>query len=428
MTKNIFLFMVVFAGTQPFLFSQTNDTITEREVIRVMHYLAADSLRGRGNGKPELLKAGLFIGNEFRKNKLQPLPGLPGYFLPFRPFGGSKAIAADSLFWNGFAVPSWQFIYFHTDPGNYQEKHLPDFRVIKIDTFFTDDILRQFSDDTSSLLLWTDKKQPDGENFFPERLKTPSGEMKRNVLLVYTENAPELLILKANASWYSKVQYNIAGIIPGKSKPGELIIFSAHYDHVGVDPFQKDSILNGANDDASGTTALLLLVHYFSKRNDNARTIIFCAFSGEELGLLGSKNFVGMIDPQKIIAGINIEMIGVPQFGKNKVFITGEKYSSLPQIIGKGLKKSGIKVLSDPDETRRLFQRSDNYSFVLKGVPFHTIMGSDDNDPCYHKPCDEVKRVDIANMTHIIRAIALSAQSLIDEKDTPSRVNIYSLQ
>jgi hypothetical protein len=428
MIKKVFLLMVVFFGAQPFLFSQAIDTITEKEVSRIIHYLASDSLKGRGNGRPELLKAGIFIGNEFRGNHLLPLPGLPGYFIPFRPFGGSKKIIADHLRWNEKPVPSNQFLYVHPDPGNYPEKHLRDFRVIKLDTFFTEDILKQFSNDSSSLLLWTNQKQPDGENFFPEKFKILPDGLSRNILLVYAETPPDSLLLTGNASWYSLLEYNIVGVLPGKTKPNEVIIFSAHYDHEGVYGSRKDSIMNGANDNASGTTALLALAHYFSKRNDNERTIMFCAFAGEELGLLGSKDFIANINPQKIIAGINIEMIGVPEFGKNRIFITGERYSNLPDILGKNLKKNGIRVIGEPDVSQQLFMRSDNYPFALEGIPAHTIMASDDNDKCYHQPCDEVGRIDVANMTRIIKAIAVSARSLISGEVTPRRIDPLQLK
>ncbi|MDP4264171.1 MAG: M28 family peptidase [Bacteroidota bacterium] len=415
--------MVVFSGSQPFLFSQVKDTITEKEVSRIIHYLASDSLKGRGNGRPELLKAGEFIGDEFRKNNLQPLPGFPEYFIPFRPFGGSKKAVGDSLYWNGNYTPPGQFIYIHPVPGNYLEKNLRDFRVIKLDSAFSENILEQFSGDSSSLLIWTNRKQANGKSFFPEMIEMPPGGIKHNLLLVYAEKTPDSLLLRGNTSLYSMLEYNIAGILPGKSKPDEVIIFSAHYDHEGVYGSRPDSIMNGANDDASGTTALLALANYFSKRNDNERTIMFCAFAGEELGLLGSQDFVTTLtNLKKIIAGINIEMIGIPQFGHNKVFITGERYSNLPDILRRSLRKNGIYVRDDPDEKKQLFSRSDNYSFVVNGVPFHTIMASDDDDPCYHQPCDEVRRIDIPNMTHIIKAIAASAGTLINGKQTPWRI------
>ncbi len=78
---------------------------------------------------------------------------------------------------------------------------------------------------------------------------------------------------------------NVIGVLEGKFKRSEAIIFCAHYDHVGI---ENREVYNGANDNASGVTALIVLAEYFSKRKDNERTIIFCGFSGEELGLFGS--------------------------------------------------------------------------------------------------------------------------------------------
>jgi hypothetical protein len=110
---------------QPFLYGQNNnDTITDNEVARIINFLAADSLKGRGNGSNELLKAGLFIGDEFKKAGLQNLSGFPGYFLPFRPFGGSRRINSDQLIWNGKKLSSDEFIYLHPVPGNYESKNL----------------------------------------------------------------------------------------------------------------------------------------------------------------------------------------------------------------------------------------------------------------------------------------------------------------
>jgi Peptidase family M28 len=422
MIRKLFAVMVVVAGSQPFLFAQSKDTITEKEVSRIIHYLAADSLKGRGNGRPELLKAGLFIGDEFRKNNLQPLPGFQSYFHAFRPFGGSNEIITDDLVWNGSKVLPGQFMYMHPVAGNYKEKTLTDFKVMRLDDFFKEDILMNLSADSSALLIWTDKKQPDEKTFLPGTIKIPEGGLKRNILLVYAKKSPSSLSLTGNASYYNMAEYNVVGILPGKSKPDEIIAFSAHYDHEGVYLTKSDSILNGANDDASGTTALLALAHYFSMRNDNQRTLMFCAFAGEELGLLGSADFVKKIRPEKIVAGINLEMIGIPQFGKNNVFIAGQKYSDLPAILQKGLKRNGINVRSEPDEKKHLFLRSDNYSFAMQAVPFHTIMASDDNDPCYHQPCDEVRRIDISNMTRIIKAIAASVRTLINGEATPGRI------
>ncbi len=248
--------------------------------------------------------------------------------------------------------------------------------------------------------------------------------MQQNVLMVCASYPPDAITLSGVTNYYSNVDYNIAGILPGKSKPEEIILFSAHYDHEGV--FQrgkkKDSIMNGANDNASGVAALVTLADYFAQRNDNERTLLFCAFAGEELGMLGSKDFVNYINPESIIAGINIEMIGIPQYGKNNIFITGYNQSSLPSILEKQLATTPVNVKPGPSEEKELFKRSDNFPFAEKGIPAHTIMSSDDDDKCYHQPCDEIKRINMPHLTTVIKAIADAAQTLIKGEETPTRI------
>jgi Zn-dependent M28 family amino/carboxypeptidase len=94
----------------------------------------------------------------------------------------------------------------------------------------------------------------------------------------------------------------VAAILPGKSKKDEYVIFSAHYDHLGIGrPANGDSIYNGANDDAAGTTAVIMLAKYFKAIGNNERTIVFAAFTAEELGGFGSQYFSGQFDPSKVI-------------------------------------------------------------------------------------------------------------------------------
>jgi hypothetical protein len=334
MRRRILSISAFLISIQPFVFAQASadDIISENEARRIVSFLAADSLKGRGNGRPELLQAGIFIGDEFRNYGLKPLFGSAGYFMPFRPFGGSKKIVSDKLVWNGKELLPGQFIYHHPHPGNYISKNLSDFTVIKIDSFFTEDILDRYHHVKNDLLLWSDQPQPDKENYFPPQVKLLPTQPERNFLLVCAVSVPESIMLSGVANYYSNVGYNVAGVLPGKSKPEEIILFSAHYDHEGVfiRGKKKDSIMNGANDNASGIAALLQLASYFAQRNNNERTLMFCAFSGEELGLLGSKYFVLQMDTKKIIAGINIEMIGIPQYGNKNVFITGYDQSTLP--------------------------------------------------------------------------------------------------
>ncbi|RYZ23785.1 MAG: M28 family peptidase, partial [Sphingobacteriales bacterium] len=376
----------------------------------IMQVLAGDSLRGRGNGSPDLLKAGHYILDHFRKAGLVPLPGSMSFFHAFLPFGGPKENKRDQLAWNGRSIKAKDFIYLSVVPGTYEARELNGFQVIHADSF-SREMLTQYNAIDRNLLIWTNATGNDQLKL--EEIQAPAGGIQNARLLVYADDAPVSVLLAPNQSYYNSVEYNIVGVLPGLSIPGEQIVFSAHYDHEGVTESGADRILNGANDNASGTTALLMLADYFALRKDNARTIIFCAFAGEELGLKGSTEMAEQMDTRKIKAGINLEMLGIPQYGKKKVFITGSRYSRLPNILGREFKQQGLKLVKEPNEEKQLYKRSDNYPFAEKGVTFHTIMASDDDDDCYHDPCDEIERIDMDNLAFIIRAIAAGSRGLI---------------
>lgn len=221
-----------------------------------------------------------------------------------------------------------------------------------------------------------------------------------------------------------KAANNVIGILPGKSKPEEFVVFSAHYDHLGLTKNGVDKIYNGANDDASGTTAVIALAKYFKELNQNERTIVFVAFTGEEVGGYGSKFFSENIDYKKVVAMFNIEMIGTEsKWGKNSAYITGFEKSDFGKILQKNLQGSNFSFNPDPYPQEQLFYRSDNARLAALGVPAHTISTSKmDSEPNYHKLSDEVSTLDLDNMTEIIKSIAISSQTIVGGKDTPSRV------
>lgn len=220
------------------------------------------------------------------------------------------------------------------------------------------------------------------------------------------------------------VLLNVVGVLEGKSKPEEIVVFSAHYDHLGV---LEQTVYPGANDNASGTTAVLLLADYFARQANNERTLVFCAFAGEELGLLGSQAFVKHINADAVVAAVNIEMIGTAGVGKRSVFVTGERHSNFAEIFKRNL-PTDFKLRREPAEEKQLFQRSDNLPFARLGVPAHTVMSSDDSEWCYHKPCDNFAGINIGHLTSVIKVIALSCQGLISGRDTPSRILPSSFQ
>jgi Zn-dependent M28 family amino/carboxypeptidase len=189
-------------------------------------------------------------------------------------------------------------------------------------------------------------------------------------------------------------------------------------------PQDGDSIYNGANDDAAGVTAVIALAKYFKATRNNQRTLIFAAFTAEEQGGFGSQYFSQQMDAEKVKAMFNIEMIGTEsKWGKNSAYVTGYEQTDMGEILERNLKGTNFKFHPDPYKEQDLFYRSDNATLARLGVPAHTISTSKmDNEPNYHKASDEIESLDMMNMTEIIKAIALSSRTIVDGKDTPSRV------
>lgn len=226
---------------------------------------------------------------------------------------------------------------------------------------------------------------------------------------------------------------NVVGILPGKSKPDEYVIFSGHFDHLGISSRNlkdNDSIYNGANDDAAGTTAMIMLAKYFKKLNNNERTLVFAAFNAEEMGGFGATYFSKQFDPAQVIAMFNIEMIGTEsKWGKNAAYITGYEKTNMGELLQKNLTGTNFNFYQDPYPTQQLFYRSDNATLARLGVPAHTISTSKmDNEPNYHKASDEVSTLDLKNMTEIIKAIALSSKGIVAGTETPTRVDTSALK
>jgi Iap family predicted aminopeptidase len=221
--------------------------------------------------------------------------------------------------------------------------------------------------------------------------------------------------------------YNIIGFLEGNEKKDEIVVISAHYDHLGMKSSGAgDLIFNGANDNATGVAAVLALAEYFKSKNNNSRSILFIAFTAEEMGLVGSNYFGKTISPESIVAGINVEMIGKESpFGPNTAWLTGFQRSNFGKIIQKNLSSSEFKIYPDPFISYRLFFRSDNASFARLGIPAHTFSTSPmDKDLDYHKVTDEASTLNMKTITQTIKAIAIGTKSIIAGEDTPTRVKI----
>ncbi len=406
-----------------------NKMIKQDNVERIIKTLSADDMQGRATFTPGIEKAAQFIENEYKQIGLQPMEGNTGYRQNFSMIKIAPVKAEVSI--NGVPVAA-ENIGISGD-HSFSWNKLEDAEIVKVtpDKNLRQEFMSAIRSGKNMLVL-IDPKFSD--MFRRVRGSTAGGsvafkgsEPKKTALVFVLGTFDDVKSLTVNYEVTSKELplFNIAGIIPGKTKPNEYVVFSGHYDHLGIiAPVKGDSIANGADDDASGTTAVISLARYYKKLNNNARTLIFVAFTAEEIGEFGSQYFAKTIDPGKVEAMFNIEMIGkASKFGQNSAFITGFERSDFGKILQKNLEGTAFKFYPDPYPQQDLFYRSDNASLARVGVPAHTISTDQiDIDKLYHTVGDEFSTLDVSNITSTIRAIALSSRTIVAGTDTPTRV------
>lgn len=198
---------------------------------------------------------------------------------------------------------------------------------------------------------------------------------KMKEMAISKDFAPFELPLKASAKIQSEfdkgISQNICGFIKGKTRPEEVIVYTAHWDHLGVGkPIDSDSIYNGATDNASAVSWMLEIARSFTKGERPDRSVLFLSVTCEESGLLGSKYYVQnpFFPMNKTVACINTDVILF--LGKFRdVTITGYGQSELDEWIKKGAEKQGRYVAPDPNPENGMFFRSDQFPFVKRGVP-----------------------------------------------------------
>lgn len=229
---------------------------------------------------------------------------------------------------------------------------------------------------------------------------------------VFKENGvkPYFISYRDTLSNFDKTAYNVVGFIEGNDPKlkNEFVVIGAHYDHIGIDEKALgDKINNGANDNASGTTAVTEVIKYFAKFKNNKRSILFAFFSAEEKGLLGSKHLAKKLKLKEknfnIYTMLNFEMIGVPMKRDFTAYITGYGKSNMASKFNEYAEKNLIGFLQ-AELTYRLFMASDNYPFFTEfNVPSQTVCTFDfENYEYYHKPQDEFKLMDTAHMASFI--------------------------
>ena len=217
---------------------------------------------------------------------------------------------------------------------------------------------------------------------------------------------------------------NVAAILPGSDPAlrGEYVILSAHMDHVGVGaPVNGDSIYNGADDDASGTSGLLEVAQAFAQLGVRPRrSIVFLHVSGEEKGLVGSQWYSDhpTVPLGQVVANVNVDMIG--RNAADSVVVIGKRYSTLGALadrLGAAHPELNLVLADDPWPQDRFFFRSDHFNFARKEVP--AIFFFSGTHPDYHRPSDEVERIDTDKAMRISRMVFYLVNEIANDPQRP---------
>jgi Zn-dependent M28 family amino/carboxypeptidase len=204
--------------------------------------------------------------------------------------------------------------------------------------------------------------------------------------------------------------WNAVGRLTGRDpvRGAEVILLSAHLDHLGSrEPkpgASADAIYNGADDDASGTIAVLELMEALARGPRPARSIVFAFFGSEERGGFGSRYFAdqGTVPLTSMVANLQFEMLGRPdpKVPARTLWLTGYERSNL----GPELARRGARLVQDPHPDQKFFVRSDNIQFARRGVIAHTVSSYGLHKE-YHTPADEIRMIDFGHMTEAIRSM-----------------------
>ncbi|HEX2077561.1 MAG TPA: M20/M25/M40 family metallo-hydrolase [Longimicrobium sp.] len=228
---------------------------------------------------------------------------------------------------------------------------------------------------------------------------------------------PSLDALAELPAGHRRESFNVIGMIPGSDPVlrHEAVIVGAHYDHVGIGrAVDGDSIYNGADDDASGSVAVLEIARALARGPAPRRTVVLFLATGEEVGMLGTRWYLQhpAVPIDSTVAGLFIEMIGRPDSlagGPGRAWLTGYDRSSVGQILA----RAGVPVVPDPRPAQNFFERSDNTPFARLGVPAHAF-SSFGLHTDYHRPSDEVERIDFAHLTRVVQAAVNATRALAD--------------
>jgi len=410
------------------------NNISLESMTKDITYLASDELNGRANFSAEIDVAADYISQRFQEIGLVPLAGEKSFKQSFTitniaPLGLTVTL-------NGMSISEEQLGMASTiESINWQSDKDFTTRVIGKD----DDmraILSGINQKGGKHLVLINsahaKRFAGYSGYFARGLNKLNLDHQGAIVMILTDE-PSIQSIQVNASTKITEQTltNVVGVLPGQKQKDQVVLYSAHYDHLGAGPNgEGDVIYNGADDDASGTTAIINLAQYYAKQGNNARSLMFSAFTAEEIGGFGSRYFSQQLNPDDVVAMVNIEMIGKPsKFGAGNLWMTGMERSNLGALLNKSLQNKGTEIHQDPYPAQNLFYRSDNATLARLGVPAHSFSSTQlDKDKHYHQVSDDLASLDLASMHQVIENLSIATQGLVDGDITPTRVDVNKVK
>ncbi|MBI1301553.1 MAG: M28 family peptidase [Alphaproteobacteria bacterium] len=468
----IFCFILIANTTTTFAQKTAIDRIIEKEeAVSHFRFLASHELMGRDPIRPEIDIAAKYIAEQFERYGAKQVPGADGYYqkVPFRlsapPKKGELTLGEETLFHGGEMLvldgPDITGTYDLVVAGygleaDYEGKNVngklvvvrvgqPD-RLSPADLFSAGrqkqalakskgaiGVIEMYNVPTTpwGLLanylnkptLTIDSDTESDEKISYIWVKDLTGE---RIQQISENNSKATLTVsgKINRKIDGK---NVVAYIEGtdQNMKDQYVMLSAHYDHVGVGKpnAEGDSIYNGARDNAVGTVAVINAAKFFAE-NPPKRSMLLCAWTAEEKGLLGSGYFAAnpLIPLNQIVYNLNIDNGGYND--TSIVSVIGLGRTSADHHIEKAAEEFGIKAISDPSPEQGLYDRSDNVNFARQGIPAPTFsLGftafDDTISKYYHQAADEVDSFDLDYAMVYWKSYLLSAQKIANDPEKP---------
>ena len=422
--------------------------ITEASVRSHLEFLAGDALNGRGSGTRDEWIAAAYIASQLRRWGIEPLGDAGGYVqqidieraeaaaAPVLSFAGTRLTHGKEMLVQALGAPAVTGPLQKWQPGDPVRPGavvlMPDPQPSSAAAAAADAAAVLTAETAAARGRWAvlGARLP----ALPSRLVgVPAAHRPSSIVLDKASYAaisglPDGTAIALSAEMRPAQvghTWNVLGRITGRdrTRASEAILLTAHLDHLGNRPGREgtsaaDTIYNGADDDASGSVAVLELAEALAKGKRPKRTVIFTWFGSEESGGYGARYFLERppVPLDRIVANLEFEMIGRPDaaVAPHTLWLTGYERSTL----GPQLARRGAKIVQDPHPQQNFFERSDNIQLARRGVIAQTISSFGLHKE-YHQPSDEVRFVDFAHMTDAIRSMLAPIRWLANSSFEP---------